>query len=142
MIPEAEFSHQHNVPRAKLKQWRSDGLLEEGKHWEKDGNQFVLNPEGVERIAELLQLPLADEGTKRTEQPVTIRITGRGTSARILRGRVILAEGELGDLASIRILYPKATAQQFRLGSEIEAVPTETDGIYTYDQKPPQRIRI
>jgi hypothetical protein len=141
-IPEAEFSHQHNIPRAKLKQWRTEGILAEGVDWTKEGNQFSITPAGSEKIASLLSLPESTGPETGPVQPVRIRITGRGTSARILRGRVMLPDGELGDRASIRILYPKATAQQFRLATEIDAMPTETEGIYTYDQKPAQRIRI
>lgn len=147
-MPEAEFSHHHNIPRAKIKEWREDGTLERGEGWTKEGAQIMITPAGAAKIAEKMGLSAEEEAPKldmsieQGEPCVKVRITGRGTSPRILRGRVLLPDGELGERASVRILYPKATAKQFRLSTELECIPTSVDGIYTYAQKPDRRVRI
>jgi hypothetical protein len=133
---ESVLTQRFNVPRAKFQAWRKAGQWREGEHFSKDSaGAYVLTDAGAIHMLELLRL-------KPEEVPVvtTVELLAvcPGAMNRVLRCK----SPEGGPMVSVRLTGPRVFAASFRRGDRIQAVPTETEGIYEYDGGVPRRVRI
>lgn len=137
-IPESVLIARLGIPRTKLKDWRESGQLKEGEHWTRGAKgAHVITPEGERVIMELCALPVEVE--HRPPVTVALRFICPGAMVRVARCRPVNDEG---PMVSVRLTGARVFASQFRRGDVIQAIPTETEGIYEYDGGRPRRMRL
>ena len=138
-VRESVLAMRLNIPRAQFKAWREDATaLVPDDHWHKDeSGAYVLTPAGQLRVLELMAVPVPVPPV----QPVTVpmRAIAAGAMPRILRCRPVSGEG---PMVSVRLLGANVFAAKFRRGDLIQALPTETEGIFEYDGPVPRRMRL
>lgn len=138
LTPEAVFAAEQHIPRSRLKQWREEGALEEGTHWRKCSQAFVLTDEGCNRALGLAGLPAAPEPSEDAHATVEVHKCRQGVLARVLRAHRV----DNGMAVSIRLTAPNVFASHFRFHDRFHATPTETDGVLEYAGRRPMRVRI